>query len=292
MSNSIYENDTTQQSVASDEKKINETFFPLKGNKLDESKKVDVPKNFSTKNLIKDININNNFLYNNELIHYEYDIIKNIKEKKNKSREKKNIFKVNYRTIHDGDSPDNIKQIIITNFINFFIIFVNFIISKLIKEEKIIFQIGYQIKNKIKLEDLISLTVEQLLTFQSLVNQNSKNINKKEEVQNSEIIKRVREILSSKLDIFFETKVINLFKDIYAREIKNENDKNIDLKIYGIKGLIFKLEEDIPTYQKKKEQYLGNKTKIKIMDDIVKNIFIIHPNSKKFKTEIKEKEKK
>ena len=167
MPNNTNENDITQQSIISPERKANEVFFLFKGNKKEEIKKGEIPKNYSTGNLINDIAINNNSLFNNnELIYSKYNIINQSKENKNKSKERKNIFKVNYRNIHDGDALDNIKQIIVTNFVNFFLIFINFIINQKINEESIKFQIGYQLKNKIKLEDILLLTVEKLLTFE------------------------------------------------------------------------------------------------------------------------------
>ena len=282
ISRSIHENDTTQQSVIIPKQKANETFFLL-----EESKKGEIPK-IITGNLIKDITFNDNLLFNNELINYECNIINNIKESNNKSREKNNIFKVYYRNIHGGDAPDNIKQIIVTNFINFFRIFINYIISKKLNDDIIEFQIGYKLKYKIKIEDIRVLTIEKLLTFEPHTNHKNKKTEIIKNNKNIEKIKKIKKVLGTQLDTFFKTKVIKLFKDIYVKDITNELDKNIDLKIYGIDNLIFKLTNDMPTYTKLKNKFKENKTKIKIMDDIVNNKIINPPIIKKFKIEIKE----
>ena len=84
---------------------------------------------------------------------------------------------------------------------------------------------------------------------------------------------KYKNIISPSLDELFKTPVIDLFLDIYAKtDFKNQNEKEIDLKAYGVEGLVFKIDDDIPTYEKLKENYKDNQKKIIIMDDIKKEI--------------------
>jgi hypothetical protein len=105
------------------------------------------------------------------------------------------------------------------------------------------------------------------LTFQS------KNIlNNKNEELIQEIIKN-----DSSLNKLLDTPAIFLFKDIYYNEKKI---KQIDLKKYGIEGLNFEINEEIPTYEKLKEKYKNNKAKVNIMDGIIQSFIA---KSQKFK---------
>ena len=76
---------------------------------------------------------------------------------------------------------------IIIDFINFFILLLNFIIIKRLPQNKNFkFQICSKIKYKIKIADIIKLTVEELLTFNNI---RKENIIEKE---NKEKIRRIR----------------------------------------------------------------------------------------------------
>ena len=140
----------------------------------------------------------------------------------------------------------------------------NIIFEKLNKKD--IFNIGHEIKSKIKLADILNLKVKEILAFQS-----TNIINNKNEEQIQEIKKN-----DSSLNKLFETPVIFLFKDIYYNEKKI---KQINLMKYGIEGLNFEINDEIPTYEKLKERFKDNLPKIKIMDEVIQRFV----NHQKFK---------
>ena len=265
MSRNINENDEKQNTSSKEEKNLNNIKISSNVNELEEDKKYIESKISSNKTLVNNINVN-----------YELNNLNNTNEIFNNFEQKDKIFKVNYRNIHDGDARDNIKQSIITNFINFFIIFINNIICKKLKTNNKIFHISYQLKSKIKIEDISELNVKQLLFFVHKNNRNEKSNNKKDNMENNYNVNqfnKYKNIISPSLDELFKTPVIDLFLDIYAKtDFKNQNEKEIDLKAYGVEGLVFKIDDDIPTYEKLKENYKDNKKKIIIMDDIKKEI--------------------
>ena len=265
MSRNINENDEKQNTSSKEEKNLNNITITSNVNELEEDKKYIESKISSNKTLVNNINVN-----------YELNNLNNTNEIFNNFEQKDKIFKVNYRNIHDGDARDNIKQSIITNFINFFIIFINNIICKKLKTNNKIFHISYQLKSKIKIEDISELNVKQLLFFVHKNNRNEKSNNKKDNMENNYNVNqfnKYKNIISPSLDELFKTPVIDLFLDIYAKtDFKNQNEKEIDLKAYGVEGLVFKIDDDIPTYEKLKENYKDNQKKIIIMDDIKKEI--------------------
>lgn len=265
MSRNINENDEKQNTSSKEEKNLNNIKISSNVNELEEDKKYIESKISSNKTLVNNINVN-----------YEPNNLNNTNEIFNNFEQKDKIFKVNYRNIHDGDARDNIKQSIITNFINFFIIFINNIICKKLKTNNKIFHISYQLKSKIKIEDISELNVKQLLFFVHKNNRNEKSNNKKDNMENNYNVNqfnKYKDIISPSLDELFKTPVIDLFLDIYAKtDFKNQNEKEIDLKAYGVEGLVFKIDDDIPTYEKLKENYKDNQKKIIIMDDIKKEI--------------------
>ena len=188
----------------------------------------------------------------------------NIKSDINNTNEnaENKIFNVIYRHTHDGQAKDNIKQTIVTSFINFLLNFINNIIFKKLNK-KDIFNIGWEIKTKIKLADIKKLKVKEILTFQS------KNIlNNKNEELIQEIIKN-----DSSLNKLLDTPAILLFKDIYYNK---EKIKQIDYKKYGIEGLNFEINEEIMTYEKLKERFKDNQPKINIMDEVIQNFVRPH----------------
>ena len=212
---------------------------------------------------------------------------------------------------HCAISKDNIIQTIIRDFINFFTIFINLVLKQKIKKEKakiekiqteklckinikeIQFKIRYEIKEKIKVKDILNLTVEKMLLLDEIKNQEKKidlsknndnlfqNINSINTNKNR--LKIFRTFFDSSLDIFFKTRVISLFKDIYIK-----NKKKIDLKIYGIPGIILHPPKYMPTFKKLKKMK-KNKPKEEIMNLVVKNKFI-NPKRKRIKFKIIKKE--
>ena len=283
MSSNINENETKLNSSSNIEQNIFEINISLKHKKLEEDKK---NKDLINGILVNDINAN----INNINLNFEHNNLNKTNKELNISEQKDKIFKVNYRNTHDGEAQDNVKQCIITSFINFFINFINFIVGKKLNTNKEIFHISYQLKSKIKIKNILELTVKQLLLIESQIKtQNDKDNNKKYNIDNSNLnqINKIRGIIGSSLDKLFETPVINLFKDIYAKnDFKNQNEKEIDLKIYGVEGIIFKLTDQIPTYEKLKENNKDNQKKINLMDEIV-NQKIINPKKELFKVKKK-----
>ena len=258
-------------------KNINENFMRKNTNNNKEENKKENEVQLNSKgpeNLLNEKdphNLNNKIQYNildeKKLL---FPDLTNRSEKNNIKRNISNsnenadnkIFNVIYRPTHDGQAKDNIKQAIVTNFINFLLNFINNIIFKKLNK-KDIFHIGWEIKSKIKLADIKKLKVKEILIFQS------KNIinNKNEEII-KEIIKN-----DSSVNKLLDTPAIFLFKDIYYNK---EKIKQIDYKKYGIEGLNFEINEGIPTYEKLKERFKDNQPKINIMDEVIQNFVIPH----------------
>lgn len=218
----------------------------------------------------------------------------NIKKEKKK---KKKRFK---RKRHDKYSEDNIKQSIIRHFISFLLDFINIIVNKRIKNKsktnkKIEFKIDHKMKEKIKVEDLVELNVEKLLKFSFK--------NKKNEIMNNETktpinnynqkqLEEIRNLIGSSLNQFFETKVINIFQEIYyGKKTKKVQKANNVMKKYGIEGMTINLK-NFNKYEKLRKKNFENTKKLKIMDNIIKNKFIDCKNKKKNKKlfEIKKNE--
>lgn len=248
-----------------------------------------VPINTFNGNIYNNIN---GFIYNSPYLplnYYNYNI--NILTPKNNIKiiEKKiPIFQVNYKNMrltdkitHSGNCKDNIRQIIITHFTNFFLKFVNYIVNKKI-DKNTEYHIGYKIKYKIKFVDIIGFDVEKFLSsFATLKFKNKTRKKNLLKIKNIDIDKVKNEILSS-FSLLFKKRVFDIFKDIYAKDIKNENDQEIDLSNFGLDDQILILNKEIPAYKKLKEKYKNEEIKTNIMDQIVnslknfkKNIFII-----------------
>ena len=219
-----------------------------------------------------DDNINSKIskLYHDKYLNSESDSLNNINQNFNNFEEKNLIFKANIRTTHTGNDKDNIKQIIVRHFVNFFIQFINYIVNIKINKD-IQFQISYKCKEQIKLEDITKFTVEKLLSFASLKVLNEESLKEK-------TIQNYRNIINSSLNELYHKNVIDIFRDIYAKDIKNETDKDINLRKYGIDG-IFKLNENILKYDSLKEKYKNNIIKIYLIDKIVYSM--VNPPKKK-----------
>ena len=123
---------------------------------------------------------------------------------------------------------------------------------------------------KIKLVNIISFSVEKFLSdFATL---KIKNNSKKKNNLSKENIDEIKNEIFSSFSLLFNKKVIDIFKDIYSKDIKDENDKEIDLTNYGLEGQILVLNKDIPAYGELKEKYKNKEIKINIMKQIVDSI--------------------
>ena len=278
MFNNINENDLKYFSGGSEKNSINFNFsLNSKEPEQNEGEKAYNIKSFG--NLDDNINSKMSKLYHNKYLNFENSSLKNINLYSNNFEEKNLIFKVNTRTIHTGNDTDNIKQIIVRHFVNFFIQFINYIVNIKINKD-IQFQISYNSKEQIKLEDITKFTVEKLLSFASLKVLNEESLKEK-------TIQNYRNIINSSLNELFQINVIDIFRDIYAKDIKSETDKDINLSKYGIDG-IFKLNENILKYDSLKDKYKNNIIKIYLIDKIVYSM-VNPPKKKLFVTKRKDK---
>jgi len=216
-------------------------------------------------NIQSNISDDKNILFS-ELTNREKNNNKNNINNMNENAKNK-IFNVIYRHTHDSQAKDNISQSIITSFINCLLKFINYIILKKLNK-KDIFNIDHKIKSKIKLANILELKVKEILAFQS------------KDIINNIIEKQIEEIQKndSSLNKLFETPAIILFKDIYYNE---NQSKLIDLKKYGIDGLNFEINEEIPTYEKLKEKFKDNLLKVNKMNEVIQKFV----KNKKFKIE-------
>ena len=198
------------------------------------------------------------------------------KEKKNKSKKK----------THDANSKDNIRQSIIRHFINFLLNFINLVVNKIINtqytnKKEIKFKISYKVKESIKVKDIVGLNVENILLFSPIKNEkNGMIMNNEIKTPNQKELIEIRKIIGSSLDLFFETKVIDIFKEIYCQK-----EKIIDLKKYGIEGININLNKfkNIQNYQRLRKKTKKNKEKLRNMDFIIDNEFINHNIQKKIR---------
>ena len=291
MSNNINETHKKNNTSSNNEKNKCEKNIQLISKKLEKDEKDRESKDLLQRTLDNNNKINVNL--NKINCNFEQKNLENSNEKiSNKIiGQKDKIFKVNYRNIHDGDAIDNIKQSIVTSFINFFISFINDIVGKKLNSKENFFHISYQLKSKIKIEDIMELTVKQLLLFESQKkakkNEGYNKIENNENIYNVNQFNKIKNSVGNSLNKLFDTPVINLFRDIYAKkDFKNKNEKIIDLKIYGIERIQFKLNDNIPTYEKLKESNKDNKKKLNIMDEIIQKII----NHKKIFFKIKKEE--
>lgn len=277
---SININEDNKSKLCSNKTEINKVPLSFFSNAKEPEmqKKETVPINIFNGNIF---NNNNAFIYNSLYLplnyhYYNLNILTSINT--NIIKERTPLFQVNNRNMrltdritHSGDCKDNIRQIIITNFTNFLLGFVNYIISKKIdKNMNIEYHIGYKTKYKIKLVNIISFSVEKFLSdFATL---KIKNNSKKKNNLSKENIDEIKNEIFSSFSLLFNKKVIDIFKDIYSKDIKDENDKEIDLTNYGLEGQILVLNKDIPAYGELKEKYKNKEIKINIMKQIVDSI--------------------
>ena len=230
---------------------------------------------------------NNNSLLEGESITQQNNNEYHIKKISNPIIKKNLIFhirKIRKRKKHDANSKDNIIQTIIRNFIDFFLAFINLAVKRKIKKEKqrieefkkdknkvinleeIQFKIGFVIKGKIKVKDIINLSVESFLILDE--ERKDKNAQLNDNISNKKRLKIIRTFLGSLLDNFFETPVISLFKEIYAKK-----KEKINLKKYGIEGIVLNLPKNMKTFKRLKEKQ-KNREKIQKMNKLIKSEFI------------------
>lgn len=254
------------------------------------------------------LNINsrkNYYLLEGDSIGQNYNTSYHINQISNQIKKKRLIFhirKIRKRKKHDANSKDNIMQAIIRNFIDFFLAFINLIIKLKIKKEKkriekeknkdinleeIQFKIDFIIKRKIKVKDIQNLSIENFLILdeerKSQQNINS-NINKSNINNNKKRLIIIRDFFDSSLDKFFDNPVISLFKEIYVKK-----KEIINLKKYGIQGIVLKLPKNIKTFKKLKENQI-NRQKVQIMNRLIKTEFI-NPKKRKMRKIFKTKKK-
>ena len=228
-------------------------------------------------------NINDNTIFFNIYSDYENNYFNNPNQNKSISKRKIPIFEVIHRKRHGGEYKDNSTTCVITGFFNFLIFLINLITKIKINKDRI-FQISFKIKSMIKIKDLGDLIVEQLLfNYQKIIKSN-KDSNKIVNLRNEHNINQYNKIKNEFgpfLDELFKTKVIDIFRDIYCKKDFEE----IELKKYGVEGIIFKIDEKTPTYEKLKNKYKDNIKKVNKMDEIKNEI--INLKRKKFKVEKK-----
>ena len=157
-----------------------------------------------------------------------------IKDENKKMLGRKRIYKIFKQKRHNGLAYDNNAKIIIKHFVTFFLQFINVIINKGIRNNninKIVkFEINYILKSYIKINDITTKTVEELLKFK--LDEKPKNqINNKTKINNHKIKstkntiekneKQLEDIksISSLFDNLFNTKVICIFNEIYIKKL-------------------------------------------------------------------------
>jgi hypothetical protein len=263
--------------------------FEFQGNPIENEERKE--QDLSKSNANNEENININSKTRQELI----------KTKKRKILCKERIFKIIKIRRHNCFSNDNNACIIIRHFVNFFLNFINLVINEILRNEninkKIDFKINYVIKRYITIDFITSKKVEDLLKFKleknhkrqiinsKLINmckkQNEKNYiidNEKSVKANERQITKLKNIknIESQLNKLFETKIIDIFKELY---VKNK----IDLSLYGIDGNNLDLDKKFQTFEKIRDKYKDDEKKLQIFDNLIKDKFI----AIKFKTKRK-----
>lgn len=71
----------------------------------------------------------------------------------------------------------------------------------------------------------------------------------------------------------FKIKIIYIFKELY---VKNKKE-NIDLSLYGFKGIKLDLEKNFQTFEIIRNKYKDNEKKLEIFDHLIKDKFIDKP---------------
>ena len=286
MSKSINNNDIFSKDNNNREKNKNKKNI-LPSNEKEQKKSEKIIPNLNSKILANTNLGKNNSLLERESIGQQNINSYRINEISKPIKQKGLIFyirKIRKRKKHDANSKDNIVQIIIRNFIDFFLAFINLAVKRIIKKEKpkieklkkekykdinfeeIQFKIGFVIKRKIKVKDILDLSVERLLNLDQ--ERKIKNVQQNDNTSNKKRLIKIRTFLGSLLDNFLEIPVISLFREIYAKK-----KEKIDLNKYGIKGIVLKLPKNMKTFKKLKEKQ-RNRLKVQKMNKIIKSEFI------------------
>ena len=289
MSKNIKSNDIpTKDSINRENRENNKNEKKItQSNEKGQEKSEKIISNLNPKIFVNINSENNNTLLEGESLGQQNNNTYHIKKISNPIIEKNLIFhirKIRKRKKHDANSKDNIIRTIIRNFIDFFLAFINLVVKRKIKKEKqrieevkkeenkeinleeIQFKIGFVIKGKIKVKDIINLSVESFLILDE--ERKDKNAQLNDNISNKKRLKIIRTFLGSLLDNFFETPVISLFKEIYAKK-----KEKINLKKYGIEGIVLNLPKNMKTFKRLKEKQ-KNREKIQKMNKLIKSEFI------------------
>jgi hypothetical protein len=208
---------------------------------------------------------------------------------------KKRIFKIIKKRRHNSFSNDNNANIIIKHFVNFFLNFINLAINEALRKndininKEIKFKINSVIKHYISIDFITSKTVEDLIIQKTKQIYISKIRHEKKYIidieksikKNEKQIKKLKDIENAnfQLDKLFKTKIICIFKELYAKNKK----QNIDLSLYGIKGIKLNLDNNFQTFENIRNKYKDNKKKLEIFDYLIKHKFIFSPINFKVK---------
>ena len=209
---------------------------------------------------------------------------------------KKRIFKIIKKRRHNSFSNDNNAKIIIKHFVNFFLNFINLAINEALRKndininKEIKFKINSVIKHYISIDFITSKTVEDLIIQKTKQIYISKIRHEKKYIidieksikKNEKQIKKLKDIEKNadfRLDQLFKTKIICIFKELYAKNKK----QNIDLSLYGIKGIKLNLDNNFQTFENIRNKYKDNKKKLEIFDYLIKHKFIFSPINFKVK---------
>ena len=219
-----------------------------------------------------------------------------LSKRKRKMLCKKRIFKIIKKRRHNSFSKDNIANIIIKHFVNFFLNFINLAINEALRKndininKEIKFKINSVIKHYISIDFITSKTVEDLIIQKTKQIYISKIRHEKKYIidieksikKNEKQIKKLKDIEKNadfRLDQLFKTKIICIFKELYAKNKK----QNIDLSLYGIKGIKLNLDNNFQTFENIRNKYKDNKKKLEIFDYLIKHKFIFSPINFKVK---------
>ena len=218
-----------------------------------------------------------------------------ISKRKRNMLYKKSEFKIIKKRRHNSFAKDNIANIIIKHFVNFFLNFINLAINEALRKndininKEIKFKINSVIKHYISIDFITSKTVEDLIIQKTKQIYISKIRHEKKYIidieksikKNEKQIKKLKDIenVDFRFDQLFKTKIICIFKELYAKNKK----QNIDLSLYGIKGIKLNLDNNFQTFENIRNKYKDNKKKLEIFDYLIKHKFIFSPINFKVK---------
>ena len=170
---------------------------------------------------------------------------------RNKKRGRPSISKNEDKKNHDKFSADNIKRKIQVHYLSFIICFINDILKSLGFREKF-YSLNYEFKKDVNKEQLTKLKNSNI--GQIVSNRISIKYKRIEENNNSHLYKKfeTNKVLS---------KIFGMNYLIFFRMFYMKNDKNVDLRIFGI-------DKEI-TLSKKTKTYCELLEKLKKEEDII-----------------------